>query len=417
MTIKVLATNAVWTTLATLLARGSLVVASIILARHLDAAGFAGYSYFQLTVSMLAAYSSMGLGVTASRFFAESSRVEVENMPPVGTLWVASLLLGLMISLIVLCFPQGWLGTELYVPQWLLAVGILSMSIDVVPSGAILGLELYKKATYITAMSAIVLILGASLASVAACPVCAMVVFVTATLLKAIGNAIVVLRNFGLKPLLRNSLFRKVDIKVIASLAGPMTGVTFLAASGSWLVGRMILNAPNGSDEFALYAIGLQWFSLALFLPNMVARVVLPSMVKALRVVSNQTNGDAKLLTRQGVLLAVCAAVIVSLVGSSVSAWVLPLYGETLQINQWFLAAFMLAAIPSAPVNILGNVIVASNQQREWLAISIGWFCCLLVIARSSLGYGAWAGVIANGLASIVLATMAFIWARKKGLV
>jgi hypothetical protein len=77
----ILATNAVWSLLSHLLSRGSLMVAAIILARALPTPAFAAYSYFQMTVSMLAAYAALGLGVTASRYFAEVGH-EQPDAPP-----------------------------------------------------------------------------------------------------------------------------------------------------------------------------------------------------------------------------------------------------------------------------------------------------------------------------------------------
>ena len=69
---RVLAKNAFWALLCHVLSRGSLMLAAILLAREFETSSFAAYSYFQLTISMLATYAAMGLGVAASRFFAEA---------------------------------------------------------------------------------------------------------------------------------------------------------------------------------------------------------------------------------------------------------------------------------------------------------------------------------------------------------
>lgn len=106
--MKTLLTNAGWSAAAHLLERGSLVLVSIILSRMLDTAGFAAYGYFQMTVSMLAAYAAMGLGVTSSKFFAESDQLSPGAMPPLGTLWVLSVLSGLLLALVILLVPSSW---------------------------------------------------------------------------------------------------------------------------------------------------------------------------------------------------------------------------------------------------------------------------------------------------------------------
>ena len=136
--MKTLLTNAGWSAAAHLLERGSLVLVSIILSRMLATEGFAAYGYFQMTVSMLAAYAAMGLGVTASKFFAESDQQSGDAMPPLGTLWALSVLSGLLMALVVLLVPSSWFESGLNIPSWLLAVGVFVLSLGVIPGGVFL---------------------------------------------------------------------------------------------------------------------------------------------------------------------------------------------------------------------------------------------------------------------------------------
>lgn len=412
-----LASNVAWSIFAHLLNRGSLIVASIILARNLETKDFAAYSYFYLTVSMLAAYATMGLGVTASRFFAESACVDEDRMPPVGMLWAFSIMAGLLCSFIIFCLPDTWLDGGLGIPNWVFSLGVFSMSFGVVPSGGTLGLERYAEATLTMAVSATILIIGAIITGISNSTLGAMLVFIAASLLTAIGNSIVVVRKIGgVERLLKRARFDKADFRVIVSFAGPMIGVTILAASGSWLVGRIILGGPSGEESFALYAIGLQWFSLTLFLPGIVSRVTLPKMVKAQVKVSWLPSRGYQRLTRQCALLALYTALLVSITGVIFSPLLLKLYGENFQSHYWFLVAFILAAIPSAPANTIGNAIVAANGQKEWLGMTLIWFIFLLIVTKTFLSYGVWSGVFAHTVASLMLIAMAFITARNKGL-
>lgn len=416
MSFKKLAANAIWSLLSHLVGRGSLVLASILLARGLDSAGFAAYSYFQLTVSMLAAYAAMGMGVTASRFFAESTHRADRQEPPLGTLWALSILAGLFFSTMVMCVPAAWINGCLGVPQYLLAVGIFSMSLGVVPSGAVLGLERYAEATVAAAVSGIVLVLGAVVASKYGSTLIAMWAFIFASLIQGGGDTLVVMRNIGLRRLLNHSRFGKTELKKIAGFAGPMLAVTLFSASGSWLVGRIILNSPSGTGGFALYAIGLQWFSLALLLPGIVSRVVLPRLVR-IRTGSSPTSLlVSKMLVQQSALITGAVALTMCCFGVLFSPWLLKLYGANYEVDKWLIAAFMIAALPLAPANTLGNAIIAHDGQLAWLRITMVWFFFLIIVAQGFHKYGVWSGALAQGFASLLLTLQAFIWARKRGL-
>ncbi|AKX56098.1 hypothetical protein AKN90_10560 [Thiopseudomonas alkaliphila] len=124
MSLKLLASNAVWSGTAHLLGRGSLVVAAMLLSNKLLSGDFAAYSYFQLTVSMLATYSALGMGVTASRFFAEVGVVKSECLQPLGALWLLSILIGLIICGLILLIPNEWISGGLNIPNWLLSLGV-----------------------------------------------------------------------------------------------------------------------------------------------------------------------------------------------------------------------------------------------------------------------------------------------------
>lgn len=398
---------------AQLLARGSLVVASIILARRLETAEFAAYGYFQLTVAMLAAYAALGMGVAASRFFAEAKHGGARSTPPLGTLWVLSALAGAVLALMVACAPFDIVRGALDIPRWLLALGVFSAALGVVPGGAILGLEQYRQASVISLLSAAVLLGGAVLAAGEKSAVLAMIALVVSSLVQSVGSTVLVLLSVGWSRLVQSANFRRVDLTQVLSLSGPMFAVSLLAASGAWLVGRVILAGPMGERGFALYTIGLQWFALALFVPGMMSRVLLPLFVEAR---FNPSGIDARLLVRRGAKITLGAAASMAVIGYVASPWLAGLYGESYQAEGWIMVSFLFAAIPSAPANTIGNAIVAGNAQREWLLISLVSFCVLVFSAQVFAWQGALAGAWAHGISATSITILAFFVARTRGL-
>ena len=334
MSIKALAGNAAWSMFAHLMGRGSLIAATMILSNKLITSDFATYSYFLLTVSMLSAYAALGMGVTASRYFAEVDVVSDEKLQPLGALWLLSIIIGAIISLVIFLLPTTLISGGLNLPSWLLALGVFVLITGVVPSGGILGLEQYKKYAFFSSLAAVILIVGVLNLPESNIVYIAILLFIASMAIQSLGSSIVVLKKVGFKRIYSTCALNKSSIVSIFSFAGPMVLVSLMAASGSWLVGRIILSGESGEYQFALYSIGLQWFSLVLFIPGMVSRVILPRLV---RDAASKIKSKGLTLTTQASFLAAVAAVFTATAGSLLSPFILELYSNEYRVNAWFL--------------------------------------------------------------------------------
>ena len=416
MSARLLVTNAFWSLLSHLFSRGSLMLSAVILARSLDTAEFAAYSYFQLTVSMLAAYASMGLGVSASRFFAEVGHEKTDaDPPPVGTLWTLSVILATGAFILIMLIPNSWITAGLLVPKWLLAIGVFTLGLTVVPGGAILGLERYKQATLISGGSGAIMLLMVWWASQRGLPTIAMGAIALSAFLQAAGESVIVIRAVGWRKISVGFRLRRHEVRRVVALAGPMFFVTLVSASGSWLLGRMILCREGGEHVFALYVIGLQWFSLGLLLPGIFSRVILPRLVRSRHSALSAASG--KRLVMQGAMMAAATAFTMALLGLMFGPWLLVIYGASYQADRWFIAAFLGAAVLSAPANTVGNAIVANDGQKTWLILTIIWLVVLLISGAVAMPLGALSGAVAQAAAATVLTLMAVTVARARKLI
>jgi O-antigen/teichoic acid export membrane protein len=417
MSARVLANNAAWSLLCHATTRGSLTVAAIVLARHADTASFAAYSYFQLTISMLAAYAAMGLGVAASRFFADPETTEGnDEIPVIGTLWGLSCILAVAISIIIALSPSEWVNAGLRVPQWLLALGALTMALGVVPGGAILGLERYRHAAVIAALSGSTVLLGSVCAVNFGQIRIAMYAMIGASLVQTCGETLVVMRALGWSRAWRGIRFRACEIRRVLNLSAPMFLVSLMSASGGWIVGRIILNGPGGQSQFALFTIGLQWFALAMVVPGMLSRVLMPRLVRA---GSGITGGDAsRRLVRATIVIASSIALAVGVVGVLMGHSILRLYGHRYAAaGTSVIATFLGAAVLCAPANTIGNALVARDGQWHWLLLTALWASVLVACAYAFRAQGDWAGGATYAVAYGTLTGTAFLLARRRFLV
>lgn len=84
---------------------------------------------------MLAAYAAMGMGVTASRFFAEIGH-ERDGRDPAAVGYAVvpvAIACGGLHLLPCLLLPAEWLSAGLAVPRWMLALGVFVLAAGVVP--------------------------------------------------------------------------------------------------------------------------------------------------------------------------------------------------------------------------------------------------------------------------------------------
>jgi O-antigen/teichoic acid export membrane protein len=389
----------------------------MILARNFDTVGFAAYSYFQLTISMLTSCTAMGMGVTASRYFAEyAGRKNNDGAhPPLATLWLLSIFLAFVAGCIVLILPASIISPDLAVPRWLMALGVVVLSLNIVPAGGVLGLQRYRDAAVISGFSAIMTLSIVFYAASVGSPTMGMVAIVIGGLVQFLGQTVLIVREIGLSGLIQT--FLTDTVATILGFAGPMFGVSILNASGTWIVGRIILSTQAGEYSFSLYVIGMQWFSLAMLLPGIFSRVVFPILVRyAVSEVMEVKNKSVKLLkttSMASVGIASIATVFVALF----SPWIIALYGPKYGSISTVIIAFSAIAILGAPANIIGNALVARNNQNLWLMFALVSSFILVASCYLTINMGVWSGVVSLALSSGTLTFLAFSAARSRSLI
>lgn len=386
------------------------MIAAMVLARGLNSTDFAAYSYFQLTASMVATYAALGLGVTSAKLFAAAD-TNPSVKPPLGTLWLLSFALSVVAGVITYALPRDWIAPDLEVSSIAFASAVVVLSSSIVPAGAVVGLEKYRYA-FLSAVAFFVTLLALAIyASKVGSLEFAMFGFVVAASVQLCCHSLIVYRSVGFKVLVETASLRLDSMLRVVRAVGLMAFVSIVAASGSWFVGRIILYHSSNPKDFSIYAIGLQWYALALFLPAMISRVLLPRFVRV------ETGGsDAKQLLRIGMVGALAAGAVVAVIGSIFSSYIMMPYGVEYADFELVLVAFLFAALPAAPANTLGNAIIASNGERVWLAVVSLSFVVLVASAYFLVRYGPIGGAVAHAIASITLSLLAYWSAKKRSL-
>lgn len=373
MSLKVLLNNTIWLSLSHLLSRGALMLVGILLAKNLSIQDFALYSYFQMTIVLIASYASLGLGPTATKYFAELSTDEHNNDKKqiVSSLVVLSLILAVISALIIFVLPNDMLSSKFDISNALFALAVFIIVIGIVPLGAIQGLEKYKTMAYISIVDGIILFVGACLAIYYKSAYIAIYSLIISILFQAMLHS---LTSYSGVVKLHINYAKSINLKAFKELSeffGPLMIITILNTTSIYYIGRSILKI-HGELYFSIFSIGLQWFSLALFVPGLVSRVILPRVIK-------QTTGIRKMLIYSSISAFLFSSV-VFIVGLLMENTLIGLYGNKYSSYPYIIGYFLGISVFYAPVNTLSNALLAKIGSKYWLYITLIWFVVLMII-------------------------------------
>ncbi|WP_180032133.1 oligosaccharide flippase family protein [Acinetobacter sp. YH12245] len=413
MSVKILLNNTLWSTINHLLSRGVLMLSGILLAKYFLPKEFAIYSYYQMTVVMISSYAALGLGVAASKFFAEFSinKNDKNIKNHISTLSGISVIMSLIVSFVIILLPNRLLDGGLDIPIYIFSISILLLGLNVIPNGAILGLEKYKEAAIISLINGFFCLAGVYLSIKYYNIYYSIYFFMIANFVQLIGLNFIINKNISDFNILERFLIKKKSIKDIFNFLGPLVLVSLLTAFSGWIIGRSLLE-KYGEYIFSVYSIGLQWFALALFLPGMISRVVLPRLIR-----SNSNNTDSRRFLKISCIIALFFSLSILLFVYLFLETIINFYGEQYKEYKNIIILFLLIAVLYAPTNTLGNAIVAKLGSFSWFIITLIWFIILLMVFFINLReYGIMAVIYSQGASTIILLLSSYILCKKKGL-
>lgn len=409
MVLKVLLKNTAWSMLNHILSRGILMLSTIFLARNLLVEEFAKYSYFYMTVTMLATYCSLGLGVAISKSFSELTYEKNKyNNDSVKNIIGISFLLPCVICTIIFFLPRDLLLSKAEISPYLFIFSILVVSLSTLPSNALIGMEEYKKLTLISLFSSIFLIIGCLLTVYKNDVYYFIVFYIISTLLYIIISFKFIVNKIQDVSFLSLFKFDFSLVKKIFFFSWPLLVVSLLNAASGWLIGKKIFDVYGGY-YFSIYTIGLQWFALALFIPGMISRVLLPRMI------IDKNNNRSNLIYSS--IFSVICAILISGVSFIFNDYLIGFYGDMYASAKKYLSSIIALSIIYAAANTLGNAIVLKVGSIYWLIVSIIWFFILNLIFYYFIEFKSIYSVLyAHIFSGVTLLFLSLFICKKKGL-
>lgn len=416
-----LARGIFWSLLGSVISRGLVLCATVIVARTLGKVVFGELGIIQSTVGTFGIFAGFGLGITATKHVAEFRKTDPGRAGRfIGLSGIFAMSSGGLMA-IVLFGLSPWLAEHsINAPQLtnVLRIGSLILFVDALngaQTGALAGFEAFKTIAVVNfvvgLLSFPVLIVGAYWGGLEG-TVWALVI----NLIINWGANHYALRKeaernsvpFTLKGCLKE-LHVLWQFSLPAVLAGSMIGPV------NWVCSAMLVNQPGGYGEMGVYNAANQWFSMMMFLPSVLGNVLLPLLSEQIGQKRTVQSTKTLIVSIKINLIVVAPLVLVS---SILSHYIMGLYGNGFEGGWLTLVVILFTAGILAVQAPVGQIVAASGRMWLGFIMNMGWAVVFVVGTYLMIGDGSLGLSLARLLSYIAhsLWTFAFfIYLIKKG--
>jgi O-antigen/teichoic acid export membrane protein len=387
-----LAHGAFWSFAGAALSRALTVGASVVTARILGRQGYGELGVLASTVLTFQSLSSLGLGMTATKYLAELRDQDPARAGRILALsTVASTAAAALTAAAMWGFAPWLAARTLEAPQLagglrIAAVALFFTTLAGAQSGALAGVEAFRTGTRVTVATGVA---GVPLAVAGVWrwgldgAVWAMAA--TAAIQWALTRAAVRLeaRRRGI-PLALRGWTREGAVLWTFALPALVQGL--MVAPVNWAAAAVLVRSPGGLTEMGALTASGQWYAAALFVPSALGSALLPVLSER---VGRRDAAGARRVLRAALLtnLAVVAPIVA--LGTVASARIMGMYGAGFRGAWPTLAVSLATAGVVAATNPVGSVLAASGRLWLGFAMNAGWAAVFLAGSVALVRFGA----------------------------
>jgi O-antigen/teichoic acid export membrane protein len=416
-----LARGVFWSVAGTVISRGSMLAASVLVARMLGRTGFGELGMIQSTVGMFGVFAGFGLGLTATKHVAElRSGDPVRTGKIIGLSGAVAAVTGGMMALALFLFAPWLAAHTINAPHLsgVLRIGGLILFINALngaQTGALSGFEAFRTIAYVNFFVGLI----------------SFPVLVGGAYLGGLPGAVWALAiSLGFNWLLNHIAVRKearrygvpITIRkcgrewpVLWKFSLPAFFAAAVVGPVNWACGALLVNQPNGYGEMGIFNAANQWFSILLFLPGMVGGVVLPVLSDQLGRNDTAQSQKTLLLAIKMNLLLVTPLVVVAIIASPS---IMNLYGEGFGEGWPTLVVVLLTAGLLAAQAPVGQIITASGRMWLGFLMNSGWALVFILGTIFLLDHGSLGLAAARAGGYVIHAVWTFgfaFWFLRRG--
>lgn len=374
-TIVSFVNGTIWNLLGALCSRGILFFFSIVAARILEVETFGKFGVIKSTVNTYVLFASFGLGVTATKYISEYFGKDNDKIQKIIILTKWFAIFTSSITFVLFFFFSGYISSNvLNAPDiknelQLASIILIIVSLNGVYSGIIIGLKKFKA-----------LAINNIIGGVVSFPIQIYLLYELGLFGAILGLLIYYFLLMSLNIFSTNKLtldFSKIkynysaikpELKIIKKFTLPVF-LTNLLVTPIMLVGAIFLvNGINGYSENALFEGAKQINQLVIFIPFIISQITLPML-------SSEKNNSIKFkeIMRLNLFVVGVSTLLIALVISLFSSYVMKIYGNFYAEGKWVLTIMVFTAVFMGLTNILGKVYASKDKMWLNFGLSIFW--------------------------------------------
>ncbi len=398
-----------WMTFGTLISRGLLTLASIVLARILTVNEYGEFGMIKSTIDNFLIFASLGIGLTTTKYVSELKDHDKAGTSSIlGASLSLVILLSTFVALLIALF-SGIISADLLNNKGLqlpLVIGsftLMFVALNGTQMGALLGFQAYKKNAVSNLLQGLFLfsglIIGGYYGSVSGALLGNLIaIFLVSIVLQKL------LRNEGkIHQVSANLKNWKQNVKTIYKFAIPASLSTLIVAPTIWVLNTMLVNQQDGYGELGLYTAVIIFSTAIQMFNGSISNVLLPIFLSK----SEEKTPKKEFFNYfGGWIISICLAFPLLLFPEIVSAILGGKYGEE-------------EIVPILGMSIISTLIIANRggvsrdliiKNKMWLSVfSMGqWALTNLVIFYFLKSYGAF-GFAFSYMAAYLLNYLIFV--------
>ena len=417
-----LARGVFWSIAGTVLSRGLMLVAMVIVARILGKTVFGELGIINSTVGMFGTFAGFGLGVTTTKYIAEFRQNDPNRAGRILSLSGLTAIVTGGIMAIAIYVSAPWLAVHnINAPHLVGALRIGSAllflnALNGAQTGALSGFEAFKTIAKVN------LFVGVISFPVLLCGV----YFWGLT-----GALWALTINLCLNWLLNHLALRKEarrynvpftfnkcseELPVLWRFSLPAVLGNAMVGPVNWVCTALLVNRPGGYGEMGVFSAANQWYSVLMFVPSLLNQILLPIL--------SERHGQKKVKqSLKALIFAIKTSALTTfpiiLLASVASPEIMRLYGAEF-VRGWptFVVILFTTGLQIV-ITPITSILVASGKMWVPFIWNMLWAIIYIFGTRLLLGYGSLGLASAKMLSYILLSggIIAYIfWLARSGI-
>lgn len=382
-----------WALAGNVLGKGLALIAGIAVARFLGNESYGEYGMIRNNLTMIAIFSSLGLGYTATKFIAECKGDTAKAYTIHKVVSHITLITSGIIAVLVAIFAKhlsSWLNApELGGLLRLASIAIIFNAINTSQIGELSGFKAYKDIARNNTWAGIITFIG----SVVLTYYYDIIGAVTALIISFATNCLfnrISINKFIRHPKAHNNnkLYRE-----ILSFTIPVALQESSYAITHW-VSTVLIIKMAGYGELGIYSAATQWMAVMLFVPGALRNVALSHLSE-----SNDDLVANKRILKRMVQINFLTTLIPFCFIALCSRWICSWYGESYDGLMVVLNVCMFTTVVNSLTNVFTQNLIAMSQNWYLFATRIArdiFTLALAAILIFHFGHGAFMYAIAS---------------------